>query len=181
MKRISLDLETLSDKPNAAIGAIGACYFDPETGLIGDTFYRVVDLRGQPERGLDIDPDTVCWWMEQSHEARAIFNAESAIQLSFALMDFARFVSPNEETALVYGNGKDFDNVILSTAYRALGMKRPWGRRNDACYRDLKRAHRDIEKPVRRGVQHNALDDAVFQAKHMIDILRAYPETTKGE
>lgn len=51
MHNIMLDLETLGTGPNAAVIAIGACFFDIETREIGATFYRVLDLDGVVRSG----------------------------------------------------------------------------------------------------------------------------------
>ena len=44
MNDVMVDLETLSTKPNAAIVSIGAVFFDPKTGELGDTYYQVIDI-----------------------------------------------------------------------------------------------------------------------------------------
>ena len=44
MKHIMLDLETMSTASNAAIVAIGAVEFEPETGKLGREFYCNVSL-----------------------------------------------------------------------------------------------------------------------------------------
>jgi DNA polymerase III epsilon subunit-like protein len=41
---VMLDLETMGNGPRAAIVAIGAVEFDPDTGTVGERFYRAVDL-----------------------------------------------------------------------------------------------------------------------------------------
>jgi hypothetical protein len=75
MRDLMLDLETMGTSPNAAIVAIGAVKFDPGTGELGGRFYQVVDLASSVAAGCVIDPDTVLWWMRQSPEARAMFDA----------------------------------------------------------------------------------------------------------
>ena len=42
MKQLMVDLETLSTRPDAAIIAIGAVYFDKVTGETGDEFYCTI-------------------------------------------------------------------------------------------------------------------------------------------
>lgn len=51
MKHVMLDLETMGSGPRAAIVAIGACCFEPETGRIGETFYQAIDLESSVDLG----------------------------------------------------------------------------------------------------------------------------------
>jgi len=74
--------------------------------------------------------------------------------------------------ATLWGNGSTFDNVILSNAYRAIGVKQPWDFWNDRCYRTLKSLYPHV-KLERSGVAHNALDDAKSQAMHAVRIINA--------
>ncbi|MCV5360349.1 3'-5' exoribonuclease, partial [Escherichia coli] len=39
MKHLMIDLETMDNKPTSAIASIGAVFFDPETGEMGEQFY----------------------------------------------------------------------------------------------------------------------------------------------
>ena len=39
MNHLAIDLETLSLEPNAHILSIGAVFFDPATGAMGDMFF----------------------------------------------------------------------------------------------------------------------------------------------
>ena len=43
MNHLAIDLETLSLEPNAHILSIGAVFFDPATGEMGDSFYVEID------------------------------------------------------------------------------------------------------------------------------------------
>jgi exodeoxyribonuclease VIII len=63
MNNVMVDLETMGNGPAAAIVAIGAVEFDPDTGQLGREFYREVDLEDSAFRGGVIDASTVLWWM----------------------------------------------------------------------------------------------------------------------
>lgn len=167
MQNVMLDLETMGNTPNAAITAIGAVKFDD--GEIVGNFYDIVSLKSCTDLGMDIDPDTVIWWMQQSDDARSIFNLTSeARTLSWVLQNFTKWMN---DKAKVWGNGSDFDNVILSNAYQRCGMIRPWSHKDNRCYRTMKNMYKDIEfKKI--GTAHNALDDAHGQAEHLIKILK---------
>ena len=176
MTNVMVDLETLGTGPNAAIVSIGACVFHPDrTGKdrVGDTFYAVVD----EGTGGDIDRATVAWWMQQSSEARSVFNHPDPRSLRdalYGLQVFLRGVTDGGVTSpLIWGNGANFDNVILRSAYKRANIEAPWMFWNDRCFRTLKSLPVPIPKIERQGVHHNALDDAVYQAQVACAILNA--------
>jgi hypothetical protein len=168
MKNIMVDLETLGKGSDAVIVAIGAVAFD-ETGL-GSTFYTNVDPQSCVDVGMKIDAGTVMWWMGQSDAARKALATKGRL-ITDALNDFAEFIGNCAGAqAEVWGNGATFDNVILANAYTLAGVGRPWGYRNDRCYRTM---HAMYPKIVTEnvGTAHNALDDAIYQARVMSQIL----------
>jgi len=169
MSNVMIDLETLGSGNKAAIISIGAVEFDPETKRLGRTFYMTVNAQSSVELGLEIDADTVMWWMQQDVKAKEAFK-EKGEPIRAALEEFADWY-PDERTPL-WGNGATFDNVILTNAYRLAGIKQPWRYSADRCYRTLKNLRPDIEY-ARIGVHHNALDDAIYQAQHAIKLLNS--------
>ena len=176
MRDVMLDLETVGTSPDAAIIAIGAVVFDPETGEIGQTFLQAVSLESAVKEGGKMDVSTVLWWMGQSDEAKAVFTDKNQVTIEEALSDFDDFINAyvegGSDRARIWGNGSDFDNVLLGTAYDRLRMERPWKFFNNRCYRTAKSLNPSI-KMERVGTFHNALDDAMSQAKHLIAIMKA--------
>ena len=160
---IMVDLETMATHPNAAIVAIGAVRF---TDDLKDTFYQVVDMQSCIQAGLEVDGDTVNWWLMQEAAARKAIT-EPGIELTKALTQFALWVGKD---AVVWGNGASFDNAILTNAYYKSGIVLPWKYHNNRCYRTVKSFYSSI-KLNRIGTLHNALDDAKSQAAHLINIL----------
>jgi len=175
MRDVMLDLETMGTGPTAAIVAIGAVQFDPDAGTLSDEFYATVDLASSVAAGLQMEPDTVLWWLRQSAEAqRAIAN--NSQPLADALQEFARRLPG---CARVWGNGAAFDNVILANAYRTVGVRAPWDFRDDRCYRTLRALYPDVLCEY-DGTAHHALDDARNQARHALaifDTMRARTAT----
>lgn len=189
MKRCMLDLETLGTEPGCVVLSIGAVMFDENAG-VGEHFYVEVNQKSCLEAGLKEDPRTVEWWGRQSAEARALLTrtAEGGTSLHEALHHFGMYLAravalhvSNDGRARLpdtwrnvpelWGNGADFDGPILSAAYAAAGINRPWGHFTGRCYRTLKALYPDV--PVKRtGVHHNALHDAQTQARHAITLLR---------
>lgn len=163
-----LDLETMGANPNAPIVGIGAVFFDRTGPNLQDKFYSTITLESSMAMGGVIDPQAVIWWMRQNFEARQqIINATNL--LVPVLLEFAAWVKrPN---VVVWGNGADFDNVILKQAYFNARLELPWGRYASRCYRTLKNLAPQI-KIERTGTHHNALDDAISQAAHAATIMR---------
>lgn len=163
--RVMLDLETLGTTPGSVILSIGAVKFGG--GEILDEFYGMVEPKSCVAIGMTIDIGTVQWWMEQHELVRfAAFNGWRS--LDDVLHEFSQWIGCDD--AEMWGNGAAFDNVCLAEAYRLAGIAQPWSFRGDRCYRTIKNLHPEIEfEPF--GTAHNALDDAIAQAKHLMRIL----------
>jgi exodeoxyribonuclease VIII len=167
MKQIMIDLETMGVSTNAALLSIGAVKFSVEHG-IEDRFHTIIDLCSSVTRGLEIDPNTVLWWMQQNDDARAQFKSKG-LELRLALSRFNEWLGT--EKRAIWGNGANFDNVILGNAFDKCGLARPWEFWNDRCYRTMKAMHKAT--PFKRiGTHHNALQDAESQAVHLIEIFK---------
>lgn len=167
MEHVMVDLETKGNKPGCMLLSIGAVYFDPMTGILGDQFYKVVSPEGQQERGLHEDPDTMDWWAKQSEGARQVLGEAEAseVTLQEALGGFTEFLAvAGLKRVKVWGNGSDFDNAILTVAYMAHQQNIPWEFWNNRCFRTLKNlCPLKMEKSL---LAHNALNDAIMQAEH---------------
>ncbi|EPG3393538.1 exonuclease [Klebsiella pneumoniae] len=173
---VMVDLETMGKKHNAPIVAIGAVVFDPATGSIGESFYKVVCLESSVNWGAVIDPSTVIWWLKQSSEARSAIVNDDAIPLQDALLQFREFVSDNvaggSKKAQVWGNGASFDNSILRSSYDCIAEYYPWEYWNDRDVRTMVELGQAISFAPKttipfEGARHNALADAIHQARYV--------------
>ena len=163
-EHVMVDIETLGKGNNAAILSIGMVKFNPFNDVIYDSFYVPVDPRSCQALGLQVDADTVMWWMDAKRDAaRQAMMLEARVDLPSALYGLVDWFGEDKP---VWGNGSTFDNVILASAFKACHIAQPWEFWNDKCYRTLKGQAKDI-KLVREGTYHNALDDAVSQVRHM--------------
>jgi len=169
MNNVMIDLETMGVNNNAAIVAIGAVAFDIFENTLGPEFYQTIDLASSVENGGVMDASTVLWWMAQSKEAQREFERPGLEELT-VLDYFEIYLKQFGDDVKVWGNGASFDNVILSNAYRRYHLKAPWEYYNDRCYRTMKSLAPHI-KIKREGTHHNALSDAISQAKHLQRIL----------
>ncbi|HII0118459.1 TPA: 3'-5' exoribonuclease domain-containing protein [Klebsiella variicola] len=173
---VMVDLETMGKKHNSPIVAIGAVVFDPATGSIGESLYKVVCLESSVNWGAVIDPSTVIWWLKQSSEARSAIVNDDAIPLLDALLQFREFVSDNvaggSKKAQVWGNGASFDNSILRSSYDCIAEDYPWEYWNDRDVRTMVELGQAINYEPQKaipfeGERHNALADAIHQARYV--------------
>lgn len=164
------DLETMSALPDALICSIGAVKFDPEGPFdqpLTDTFYCTIDSKDAMEYGgFSIQDETVAWWKKQNPEAFKALR-KNTIPLKEALEKYVAWFG--KKSMPTWGNGSDFDNVILDTACRVVGIKTPYTPWDRRCFRTIKNVF-PIKPPSREGTYHNALDDAIYQAKYYLAI-----------
>jgi exodeoxyribonuclease VIII len=166
MENVMLDLETMGTAATSAIVAIGAVRFDQDLGVT-DKFYTVVDLESSIKKGFDIDGSTVKWWMMQSEAARKeIFG--KGVPIKEALVSFQEWLGAGHTQ--IWGNGSDFDNVILENAFRKYGVVKPWAYHLNRCHRTMVSSFPSIEVD-KVGTAHNAVDDAEYQANYLMALV----------
>ena len=177
-----IDIETMGSGPQAAIVAIGACYFDIETGEIEKTFECTINLTSSALYG-DIDPETVKWWLNQSHEAQQEI-VTASMSLYEGLKRLSHFVTSNADQPkiAVWANAPSFDCTILKSAYEScVGPdEAPWQFWNENCCRTIISLAELItgvnykkNRPFKTGVKHSALADAMHQAGYVSDAYQA--------
>uniref|UniRef100_A0A1A9VZ08 3'-5' exoribonuclease Rv2179c-like domain-containing protein n=1 Tax=Glossina brevipalpis TaxID=37001 RepID=A0A1A9VZ08_9MUSC len=181
---IMLDLETLGTACNAAIVSIGAVVFDPDTGILSDEFYRVIDADDAQKYGVS-DKDTMAWWMEQPENARRIFDANNgAVEFEKALDDFALWITEMQlqhgGQVKIWSNGVGFDCVILRNGYEASQLPCPWKFWNEFDVRTIVEIGRQKlgvnpkKDMLFEGTKHNALADAIHQARYVSAIWQEF-------
>ena len=189
-KHIMLDLETLGTDPYSVILSIGAVHFDPGSpGIFRDSFEVLIDPKTSMAAGLRVDPDTLFWWWDTDRDAaRRYYMERLKFELPLALQGFSDWLGwvsqdpspdpekPNPEV-LIWGNGANFDNVLLANAYKAARMDVPWKFYQDRCFRTIKGLDplgklkpKGVLPGVPEGIAHTALADAFYQAAWMQNI-----------
>jgi hypothetical protein len=126
---IMLDIETRSTAPNASILSIGAIRFDRHGPMKPldemDSFYVRIDLQSCDDLGMDVNPGTVEWWKKQDKVIYdEAFGGEDRVSITEALIQLKEWIGGG--TVTPWGNGDDFDCVILDQAYKAISVKTPW-------------------------------------------------------
>lgn len=173
LERIMIDIETLGLSPGSAVLSLGAVRFN-ESGL-GDEFHREIDLGSCQDAGLTIDARTLEWWMEQDESVSEILTGGE--RLPDVLTAFTEYYADAVE---VWANSPSFDCEVLEAAYDAVGMTEPWGFRDERDVRTLRSLPCAVAVEM-DGDEHNALDDATYQARIVSETLRSLrTETGQG-
>lgn len=164
MRRIMLDTETLDTASSAVILSIAAVEFDDQN--LGRRFHQRIDIDSCLKHGLTVSGNTIAWWMDQSAEARKIFQTPGR-PLDRVLIDFATWIDWSQVDE-VWANGSDFDGPIVANAYRAIGAGNPpWAYFKLRDYRTIRKMYpKDVvvAATVEPLVKHDALEDAIAQA-----------------
>lgn len=174
-QHLMIDLETLGTFMNAPVVTIGACFFDPLTGEIGDKFYEKIDIAEAMKYGT-ADAETIRWWLTQDPAAqKELASAKSG--MVDVLTRLSTFYNSGND-AKVWSNGPSFDTSILDYAYyKCLGQKAPWPFWNVRDVRTVVQlAEGLVKKPAaftKGGVAHNALDDCIFQVGYVSKMWQA--------
>lgn len=185
-QHIMIDLETLGTSNDALIWGLGAVVFNPDGhypdilagDYLGERFYVNIDIKSSLEYKGVIDADTLTWWLDPQRNAAREQLLVNPIDVGSALETFSMWLDhqayriEQPDDIVMWGNGATFDNVILRRAYERLGLEVPWKFYNDRCYRTIKSLAPDI-KLERVGTYHNAVDDAVSQAEHLVRIVKS--------
>lgn len=170
VRDVMLDLETLGNGKNKAICQIGACYFDRETGEIGETFKVNVDVGSHVKVGAELDSDTVYWWLSQSKEAQESILKEPKVSIQDAFNILNAFLAP----AKAVWSHATFDFVAIQETFKQLNIKPLFHYR---VARDLRTVvdlgKVTVTKQVREGLHHDALEDCKFQVKYCVAALNA--------
>ena len=174
---VMVDLETLGTTANSIIMSLGAVRFDLYGTEIDDQgFYASISIESNLEAGRKLSEDTLLWWLKQESDARQVF-FEPKLALREALEQFSDWIGFDPATQ-IWSNGADFDIPMLAHAFTHQHMAAPWSPYRARCYRTMKNVHGMIDQSVktpameRAGTHHNALDDAVDQARHLQLIFR---------
>lgn len=187
---VMCDLETLGTAPGATLLSIGLVPFDVRGVAEPADRLHLILSRGDSERlGFYEDPATLGWWGQQSWEAQETLRqaTEGGLLVKDALRKVNEWLlsvnvldSRGYPQTCIWGNGSDFDNVLMATAFAKAELALPWPFWHNRCFRTLKSMHSWVREPVRQGTHHNALDDAVHQAKWATMILRSLEPEGEG-
>jgi hypothetical protein len=171
---VMIDIETLSDQPNAAILCIAAVEFDVVTGETGREFEVHIDLESSFKAGLEVKGTSFYWWLGQNAEARNKIIEAEKVELKDALAYLGYFITrcieddSKLDKLIVWGNSARFDLGILHNAFRKFNYPLPWNNFNERCVRTMNALAPEIRKSEpRTGTSHSAKDDCEFQISYL--------------
>lgn len=167
MQDVMVDLETWGTKPGCAARSLGAVFFNPDTGELGNEFYATITDTSCKKLKLTRDQGTVDWWAKPENALANKQLSEGQLPIEEVIERFTKFWRGGRGMWF-WGQGANFDEPILGHIYDALGIKRPWD-----FYRaqDTRTVYRMAERMTdfsmfslkRKGTYHNALDDCKHQ------------------
>ncbi|WP_248464166.1 3'-5' exonuclease [Pectobacterium versatile] len=188
MNNVMIDIETMGTNPKAPIASIGAVFFNPKTGELGEQFYCRVDFENDMLNGAVPDGSTIKWWLRQSSEARAELIRDDATPIWGAVSELSDWLTDNTEspkTLKVWANSPSFDCIILKSAFERTDTDIPWNYWNERDVRTMKEVAFRLWgcTPAIElvGAIHNALHDAINQAALVSAIMFRLATNQGGE
>lgn len=170
-RHVMIDLETLSTAPTAVVLSIGAVEFN-ERHILKEVHVNVC-IDQQIRAGLSVDDDVFRWWLQQSDAARDALSESEPLSPVPALRLIADEMKLWDDTTRVWANPASFDIAILENMHRAFGQEVPWKHWNIRDYRTVKNLFPEIQSSSKQiGVSHCAVDDAAYQAQHLMNIIQ---------
>lgn len=173
MKRVMIDLETLSTFPNAAVIAIGVVIReDGQTHKQARSWFIDRDFVIGHE-----DPATIEWWNAQDPRVKdQVFGGNQLPKEALQeLNGFLRSNGINPEDGgdgyRCYASPAMFDFPILRHQYQMLGIPPAWHWRSERCLSTIKKEIRDhwnIEIPeVTPDLKHHPVHDCLSQFQEL--------------
>lgn len=164
-KVLMVDCETLDIGERPVLLSIGAVVHDNEQ--IYGKFHVGIDAETAKAHGFSVSQSTLDWWDHQSEDARvAAFSGTYHIEM--ALKALVNFYKENE-CQEIWSKGSLADIRWINNALDHFDIAKPWKFSREFCFRTLLKMAPEFEMPF-EGTEHNALDDAIHQAKQFIYI-----------
>lgn len=161
---ISLDIETLGREPGCVILSIGAVAFDPR-GSLYDRFSVNISPMSSMTVGFTTDPETVEWWSHDDLKAARDALETDQRPIDIALGLFSEWVASTTATE-IWAKPPQFDCAIVEKACRMCNVTVPWDHRAPRDLRTLLAVSGFSDKDMTfDGIEHVALDDALYQAR----------------
>lgn len=179
-----LDFETLASTPNAAVLSLGVVKFTKDE-ILGEKYY-VFDVEEQLTAKLDVNFDTVHWWMKQGAEAQFVFESvkTEGKKMLQVLPELSQWLMAESNYKINWGllpwsNGAGFDILIAENLFRRAKVTVPWHFAKHRCYRTIKAMY-EIEKGHKfEGTKHHALHDARYQTARLMEFFKTNPHLEK--
>ncbi len=164
-KKLMIDCETLDIGERPVLLSIGAVVFD-DNGIY-EYFQADIDIESSKQFGFTVSQSTLDWWDQQDPIAKNMAFAGKE-RIDIVLQKLVAFYS-NHGCTEIWSKGALADIRWINNALDYFGIERPWKYYKEFCFRTLLKSVPRFEIPF-HGIAHNALDDAIHQAKQFIHI-----------
>ena len=182
-RHLMVDVECLGTRPSAPLAALGACVFEPDTGVILERFYTKIDISSSVASGAVLEPETIKWWLKQLPEAQLqiVGNAgdDGVVALDQAILMFGEFVQRNQASPRQgikhWANGANFDPVLIDESCHRMQRRSPLVFWKSLDVRTLVEMGRQCgfdpkSEVAKLGSPHKALDDCELQVNYVSQI-----------
>ena len=180
---VVLDLETLSVDSNAKIISIGAVSLSDQLNITG-YFYIPVKLGKLISDSFTVDVPTFNWWIQQSRNAIDALNLIDGFSITQAITQFCVWLgvhplglnknTPKIQTKL-WGNGPEFDNIILKNAFDCTGTVWPFAYNSAQSLRTIRYINDTLDLDAgfpEPYIKHHALYDAEAEAIYFQNVMK---------
>lgn len=177
---ISIDLETASTASHAAIIQLAAATV---VGGVRRVFEEKITLASNEAAGRTVDKETMEWWNAQNPALRRkVFGGTAELKETLeAFTAWCTDISGGELDRIhLWGNGSEFDCVILRNAYEAF-QEYPFNFRKHKDLRTIlyltpadvqEQAHKAFKQNYPDSEAHDALSDATYQLYKILAALK---------
>jgi hypothetical protein len=166
-----IDVETLGVKHSRVpMFQIGWCVFN-RTKILNQGLIHLNLLDVILKTGFMPDPDTVKWWQKQKYDP----HHNDVRHLWGGLADLSA-VWTQYSPKRVWANSPAFDMEVIKNHLHAIGEEPFWRHNQEMDYRTTRKLSIDlgwVEVEEDIGNNHNAMDDAVNQTRHLMGLLDA--------
>jgi hypothetical protein len=171
MNDVMIDIETLGTTFDAVITQIGACYFDRQTGDIGDKFEVNVEIGSCLAIDLKVTPGSIKFWLERQP---TWFKDTKPIQWSLAKL--GDFLNKDKKKPFIWSHAT-FDPIVLASAYARIKQGLPYSYRNLRDIRTLVdlsgvKKEKPKEGEEKNDKSHDALEDCIYQVKYCVECFK---------
>lgn len=166
-----VDIESFGLKPGSAVASIGAVVADMDApiGSMPESirYYQTINMGSSLDLGLAIEGSCMEWWTQENLPA-FVEVLKKTIPARQAIWNFTSWYKMHvPRDTPIYCHGLNFDIPLLDVLFEKAETAVPWkynSTRDDRTIFDLAGLDFKNSGIERKGLFHNALDDAVFQA-----------------
>lgn len=158
---VMIDVETLGTCSDAVVLSIGAVKFTLE-----EKFYTVLNVDEELKTDAKVSASTLLWWLDHKEAKDVAMLSDRGSKPNYdKLMEFLEFISSCE---YFWSKGTNFDFPILENCLRRYGLEPSW---RYYKLRDFRTLDALYDQALPAPASHNALEDAVAQAKRAVSIV----------